>query len=252
MKTLHRSLISFITAGFPSLHTTREYLHLLSEYSDVIEIGLPFSDPVADGRVIQLSDKIALREGVTAEKTFRLAQEFKEDHDTPLILMTYFNPVFRKGTEAFVDAAHRAGFDAMIVVDLPIDHAEHYLDICRQHNVKSIFMATPITSLERLKIIDRASTGFVYMVSHLGITGSVNNNAALLRNAIKRAKGIISNEIAVGFGIESGEEAATLMKWGADGVVVGSALINIILNGQDPEEDLRRKLNDLRKGVKQY
>ncbi len=242
------ALITFITAGDPNIKATLDFMLALDKHADVIELGIPFSDPMADGEVIQRAHHRALKAGTRVSDVFGLVKEFRKRSKTPLVLMTYYNPVYRRGIENFVSEARDSGVDAMIVVDLPLEEANDYLEICERHDMGTIFLAAPNTSEERLKAIDEASSAFVYLISLYGTTGARERVSSLAFNLIKRAKKVCRKPVAVGFGVSKPEHARDLIKAGADGVVVGSALVEMVEKyGENAGERLEEKVGELKR-----
>ncbi len=248
------SLITYVTAGDPNVEATIQFLEVLSKYSDVIELGIPFSDPMADGKTIEKSHYRALKSGFRVRDVFGIVEEFKDNHKTPIVLMSYYNPIFVRGVERFVREAKESGVDAMLIVDLPIEEAGDYLNICYEYDVKTVFLASPNTPDERLKAIDEASSGFVYLISLYGTTGERDKISDLAFKLIERARGICSKPLAVGFGVSKAEHVRELVKAGADGVVVGSAIVRLIEefgeNAVDKAVDkIEEKCRELREGL---
>jgi len=241
------ALITFITAGDPNIKATLDFMLTLDKYADVIELGIPFSDPMADGRTIQKANVRALKAGTKVKDVFEVVKEFRKHSDTPVVLMTYYNPVYRRGVDRFVREAKDAGADGLIVVDLPVEEAAEYLNVCEKYGIGTVFLAAPNTSEERLRIIDEASSAFVYLVSLYGTTGARDKVSEFAFNLIKRAKKICRKPLAVGFGVSKAEHVAELTKAGADGVVVGSALVEIIeKHGEEASEELKKKVEELK------
>lgn len=241
------ALITFITAGDPNIKATLDFMLALDKYADVIELGIPFSDPMADGRTIQKANVRALKAGTKVKDVFEIVKEFREHSDTPVVLMTYYNPVYRRGVDRFVKEAKEAGTDGLIIVDLPVEEASEYLNICEMYKMGTIFLAAPNTSDERLRLIDEASSAFVYLISLYGTTGARERVSELAFKLIKRAKRICRKPLAVGFGVSKAEHVSELLKAGADGVVVGSALVEIIEKyGEEASEELKKKVKELK------
>ncbi len=244
-----RALVAYLTAGDPDRAATLNFLLEIERFVDVIELGIPFSDPVADGKTIERANYRALKSGFKLRDVFKIAREFREHSEKPLVLMTYFNPVYRVGVEKFVREAAKSGVDGMIVVDLPIEEAGRYVAVCRRNGMRTVFLAAPNTGEERLRKIDELSTGFVYLVSLFGTTGARELVSKEVFDLIKRAKRVCRNKLAVGFGISKPEHVREILKAGADGVVVGSALVEIVEKfGRDAGTYLAEKLKDLRRG----
>ncbi|ALV62723.1 Tryptophan synthase alpha chain [Thermococcus sp. 2319x1] len=239
------SLIPYLTAGDPSVEKTLEFLLAIEEFSGVIELGIPFSDPIADGKAIQESHYRALKNGFKLGSLFQLLREFRRHSSIPLILMTYYNPVFRTGVRKFLGEAKACGADGILVVDLPVSHAGEFLDIAREEGIKTVFLAAPNTPDERLREIDKASTGFVYLISLYGTTGARERLPETAFEFVRRAKRVCNNKVAVGFGVSRREQVEALLNAGADGVVVGSALIEVISRSDNPVEELRKKVAEL-------
>ncbi len=241
------ALITFITAGDPNIKATLDFMLALDKYADVIELGIPFSDPIADGRTIQKANVRALKAGTKVKDVFEIVKEFREHSDTPVVLMTYYNPVYRRGVDRFVKEAKDAGANGLIIVDLPVEEASEYLNICERYKMGTIFLAAPNTSDERLRLIDEASSAFVYLISLYGTTGARERVSELAFKLIKRAKRICRKPLAVGFGVSKAEHVSELLKAGADGVVVGSALVEIIEKyGEEASEELKKKVKELK------
>ncbi len=229
-------LVTFLTAGDPDPETSREIvLGLPTAGADLIELGMPFSDPMADGPAIQASSLRALKNGATLAKTLDLVRSFREqDDDTPIILMGYYNPIYIYGVEAFLSDAKAAGVDGLIIVDLPPEEDSELCIPAIDADIRWIRLATPTTDARRLpKVLNNAS-GFVYYVSILGITGTASVPEEATRNAVDYLKSHTDLPVAVGFGIKTPEMAATIART-ADAAVVGSAIVESIVAGLDDE-----------------
>jgi len=222
-------LISFVTAGDPDFGTSLQILKGLPEAgADMIEIGMPFTDPMADGPAIQASSLRALRAGQTMKKTLALVGEFRNSDDkTPIVLMGYYNPIYIHGVERFLGDAKSAGADGLILVDLPPEHDDELCLPALKAGLNFIRLATPTTDDKRLPKVLSNTTGFVYYVSVLGITGTKVPDVAQVISNVARIKRQTSLPVAVGFGVKSAKQAEAIAK-GADAVVVGSALVNSI------------------------
>ncbi|WP_456328302.1 tryptophan synthase subunit alpha [Archaeoglobus sp.] len=244
------SLITYITAGDPNFDATLQFLEILSRYSEVIELGIPFSDPMADGRTIEKSHYRALKAGIGVRDVFKIVEKFKDNHNTPVVLMTYYNPIFAKGLDNFIGTAKDSGVDAILVVDLPVEEANDYLSVCEKYDVKTVFLASPNTPNDRLKAIDEASSGFVYLVSLYGTTGARERISNITFDLIRRARSVCSKPLAVGFGVSKAEHVRELLNAGADGVVVGSAIVKLIEEfGEKACDKIEEKCRELRKGL---
>lgn len=229
-------LVTFIMAGDPNLEASQEVLNgLPNAGADLIEIGMPFSDPMADGPSIQLAGQRALKAGQTLAKTLAMVAEFRKiDNDTPIILMGYYNPIYIYGNERFLKDANAAGVDGLIIVDLPPE-ADHELCIpAMDHNINFIRLATPTTDENRLPKVLENTSGFLYYVSITGITGAAAPDPDRVGKAVAAIKAKTDIPVAVGFGVRTAQQAADIGK-GADGVVVGSALVSVILENLDSD-----------------
>jgi len=229
-------LVTFLTAGDPDPETSRGIvLGLPAAGADLIELGMPFSDPMADGPAIQASSLRALKNGATLLKTLDLVRSFREqEDDTPIILMGYYNPIYIYGVEAFLSDAKAAGVDGLIIVDLPPEEDSELCIPAIDADIRWIRLATPTTDARRLpKVLNNAS-GFVYYVSILGITGTASVPEEATRNAVDYLKSHTDLPVAVGFGIKTPEMAATIART-ADAAVVGSAIVESIVAGLDDE-----------------
>lgn len=235
-----KALIPYIMAGDPSLDAAGRFVAELQEAgADIIELGVPFSDPLADGPTIQKAHERALQKGVTLRKVIALVREIRQTSEIPLILMTYFNPVFKFGIDAFVKEAVSAGVDGVIIPDLIPDEAHDFITVARKHKLDTIFLLAPTSTLERIKRIVKASTGFIYYVSITGITGAKLSIGDPMKDTLELIKNNTNKPVAVGFGISTPEEAAEISKI-ADGVIVGSAIVKLIAEGKDIKDFARR------------
>jgi tryptophan synthase alpha chain len=217
----------FMTNGFPHPDATLPILHAIDAGgADFIELGMPFSDPLAEGLPIQRSSERALRHGVTMDDAFRTAEAFRADSDTPLLLMGYANPVFRYGVSNFCTAARSSGVDGLILPDLPLDEAGLIADEAAAANLDLVHLIAPNSSDERIRRIDAAATGFVYAVSVTGLTGSGLGTVDAVTAYLQRARRLVTqNPLLVGFGIRTHDDAMRLSAH-TDGFIVGSALID--------------------------
>jgi len=227
-KTGRKALIPYIMSGDPSLSATKKYvLELEHAGADIIELGVPFSDPLADGPTIQRASERSLKHGTTLKKVLEMVKEIRKKTDIPLILMTYFNPVFKFGSDRFIKAAVTAGVDGVIIPDLIPDEAGEFIKISRQHRLETVFLLAPTSTRERIRKVAGASTGFVYYVSITGITGAKLSLGKDMENTLSSLREITAKPVAVGFGISNPAEARMVSKL-ADGVIIGSAIVKII------------------------
>jgi len=253
------ALVTYFMAGDPDYATSLSIMKGLPKAgSDVIELGMPFSDPMADGPAIQAAGLRALKAGQTLAKTLNMAAEFrKSDDDTPIILMGYYNPIYIYGVERFLTDAKQSGIDGLIVVDLPPEMDEELCIPALKAGINFIRLATPTTDDKRLPKVLENTSGFVYYVSMTGITGSALANTGKVSEAVKRIKAHTDLPICVGFGVKTAEQARVIGS-SADGVVVGTAIVNAIANvlgpnGEktaDPAEAVATLVNGLAQGVR--
>jgi tryptophan synthase alpha chain len=244
-----KALIGYLTAGDPSLERTPSLVAaLVRGGADLIELGVPFSDPIADGPVIQRASERALRAGASLRRVLDTAREIRRACDVPLLLFTYLNPVLRYGLEDLAGDATGAGIDGILLTDLSVEEASGYVEVMRAHNLDTVFLAAPTSTQERLRLIAQYSSGFAYLVSRTGVTGerdSLAGSAAPLVEAMRRVTDL---PLAIGFGISRPEHVAAAGAL-ADGVVVGSALVHLIEEyAADPA--LEARLEDFTRALK--
>jgi len=223
------SLVAYVTCGDPNLTTTRDVvLAAIEAGADVIELGVPFSDPVADGPVIQRASERALQQGVTLADVLKLAAEMRQHaQSTGLIIFSYLNPILRMGLEKFCKVARHAGVDGALLTDLPVEEADDYLREMRRNDLATIFLAAPTSTDERLKRIAETSSGFIYAVSRTGVTGAREQLTDDARKLVRRLRKFTKLPIAVGFGISTAQQFAAVGEF-ADAAVVGSAIVETI------------------------
>jgi len=222
-----KAFIPFVVVGYPDLATSRKTVEILiEEGADCIELGVPFSDPVADGPVIQAASEIASHT-TSLSSVLQFAEEISREHPGfPLVLFTYYNPVLKMGLTEFTKLAKKSGIYAVLVVDLPPEEAGEYSQIMKAQDLKTVFLLSPTTTPERMPLICDASTGFVYYVSRVGVTGTQNEVSQSLAQELKLVRQLTQKPIAVGFGISGADQARQVSKL-ADGVVVGSAFVKL-------------------------
>lgn len=222
------SLIAYVTCGDPDLATTREIiLAAIAAGAGVIELGVPFSDPVADGPVIQRASQRALQHGTTLQQVIELAADIRRQFPAGLIIFSYLNPILRMGVANFARAAQKAGLDGALITDLPVEEAADYLREMRCRDLATIFLAAPTSTDERLRRIAQASTGFVYAVSRTGVTGARQEIESDAQKLVKRIRKYTKLPVAVGFGISTPQQFAAVGQF-ADAAVVGSAIVGTI------------------------
>ena len=239
-----KALITYIMAGDPNLESTMEHILTLEACgADIIELGVPFSDPIADGPTIQRAAERALRAGVTLRKMVGFMKDVRKHSAIPIVFMTYYNPLLKYGEEAFVNDAAAAGVDGLIIPDLPVEEAASIIKLCRAKGVCIIFLVAPTSTDERMKKIAAASKGFIYYVSMTGITGAKLSPEGQFGEHISMLKKISDKPVAVGFGISTPEDARR-MAGVADGVIVGSAIVKKFHEDAGNAPDFLKKLRE--------
>jgi tryptophan synthase alpha chain len=224
----HTALIPYITVGYPSVEITLKVVPLLaSSGCDIIELGIPFSDPLADGATIQRASYEALRQGVTSEVCFEVAQELRQQVEIPLVFMTYYNPVLKFGLEQFCSKCAGVGIDGLIIPDLPPEEGEELEQSTRRHGVDLIYLLSPASTEERIQLVARRSSGFIYLVSLTGVTGARNELPEELECFVARVRERTEKPLCIGFGVSTPEQARRIAKI-ADGVIVGSRIIQLL------------------------
>lgn len=241
-----KAFIPYIMAGYPSLKITKDTVLLFEECgADIVELGVPFTDPLADGPIIQRASESALQKGITLKKVIAFVRDLRQSTQIPLVLMTYYNPVFRYGEEMFAKDAKDAGVDGVIIPDLPPDEAGNLIRLSRKVSLDTIFLLAPTSTPERIKKVSKASRGFIYYVSVTGITGSKLLLDGSVELSISEIRKFTDKPIAVGFGVSTPEEALSVSKV-SDGVIVGSAIVRRL---QSSREDLSGYLVSLREAI---
>ncbi|HMK32942.1 MAG TPA: tryptophan synthase subunit alpha [Nitrosopumilaceae archaeon] len=226
-----KALIAYVVAGYPNENGTLSAIRgLVKGGADIIELGLPFSDPLADGPVIQNASYIALQKGINLSKFINLVKRIRKETNLPLVLMTYTNLLYKHGYDKFISLAKKAGIDGFILPDMAIEEASEYLKAIRKNKADSIFLISPNTSPKRIKKIVSASSGFLYLVSVFGTTGKQEKIQQYAIDAIKNTKKLVDGKIpiGVGFGISNPNQVRFFIKKGADAVIVGSAFLRLI------------------------
>ncbi len=227
------AFIAFLTGGDPNLDTTEKLIYEIAKQgADLIEIGIPFSDPIAEGPVIQEANERALLDGCTTDKLFDLVKKVRKTVDIPIVFLTYLNPIYTYGTDRFMENCSIAGVDGVIVPDLPYEEKEELKPFCNKHGIDMVSLIAP-TSKERVRMICKEAEGFIYCVSSLGVTGVRSEITSDISGMIKTAKEVTEVPCAIGFGIATPEQAKEMSQYG-DGVIVGSAIVKLIAQyGED-------------------
>lgn len=245
-------LVPFLTAGFPDSKTFLDIVKLSIDCGvDMIEIGAPFSDPMADGPEVQFSSFKSLENGTKIKDIFGYVKSIREYSQIPLIIMGYYNPILAYGQSEFMKDINKVGIDGLIIPDLPIDEAEEFKFLADKNDVSTIFLASPTSTDKRLKLVNKFSTGFVYAVTVTGVTGTGKVFGKETDNYFKRLKKVLNQKFVAGFGISNASDARKMIKY-ADGVVIGSAIIKIIRNSKSKKEMLKnieRLLKSIRNAI---
>jgi tryptophan synthase alpha chain len=247
-------LIPFITAGDPDIDTTFEIMRtLVRAGADLIELGMPFSDPAADGSTIQAASQRALEAGATLEGVLGLVERFRQVSDVPVVLMGYYNPIYVYGMERFAARAAKAGVDGILLVDVPFEHQVEIREYLDPHSIRCITLIAPTTMEERIRCLLQRAEGFVYYVSMTGVTGTVAIDSASIKQRVNELRKESPVPVAVGFGITSGADAREVAEF-ADAVVVGSALVKVIQRysgSPELQDKVSEFVSDLRQGIEQ-
>ena len=255
-KKAESALICYVVAGYPDIRTSQLVINaLMKGGADMIEIGIPFSDPIADGPTIQAASNIALRKGMTPEKALQLAKNVRTSYPKlPLLAMTYSNILVRAGMEKFMSQSKECGFDGFILPDMPIEEADEYSAAASKLNLAAVFLVSPNTPESRLRKVVASTSGFIYIVSVYGITGARNSFEKYTLSKIKAVKHLAGTKVpvAVGFGISTPAHVKSMINAGADAVIVGSAIIDKISDppGKKMLQDIENLAKYMKKGCK--
>lgn len=248
-RELHRkkeaALIAFVTAGDPTIEDTVDIAKTLEKGgADVIELGLSFSDPIADGPTIQAASQRALKAGMNTDVYFEITKKIRKNVKVPLVCLTYFNPVVKRGIGRFMKDCNESGIDGVIIPDVPVEEAKEITEKANDNGVDTIFLIAPTTTDERMKKILDSTHGFVYLVSLLGVTGARRELSETVKETLKRARKIAKRKIplAVGFGISTPKHVREVIALGADGAIVGSAIVNLIAKNSGDREKMLREI----------
>ncbi|MFC1915516.1 tryptophan synthase subunit alpha [Chloroflexota bacterium] len=224
----HKALIAYITVGYPNIKATEKIVTTLSNNGgDIIELGIPFSDPLADGATIQKASHEALQQGTTPQICLDIAHRIHQKIATPMVFMTYYNPVYNFGLRAFCQSCAEAGISGLIIPDLPPEEGKELENITRQHNLDLIYLLAPTSTEERIALVAKRSRGFIYLVSLSGVTGARQTLPPELESFVKRVRQRARQPLCVGFGVSNPGQARRIARI-ADGVIVGSRIIQLI------------------------
>ena len=245
----NKALVAFFTAGDPDMSASKEIFSVIEKNgADIIEIGVPFSDPLADGPVIQASAHRSLKNGTTLKKIIQLVKDIRSQSQLPIVLMSSFNPIFVYGQKAFVEDAVNAGVDGVILPDLPPEEAEEFLGFANEKKLDMIFLLAPTSTPERVQRIGAVSKGFIYYVSLTGTTGTKEALSKNLGEKVSAIKGNVKLPVLVGFGISGPEQAREAAQY-SDGVIIGSAIVKLIESHSNPVER-NQKIAEFISGIK--
>ena len=245
-KNKQKAFIAYIPFGYPSINLNRDIFLALQEGGvDVIELGIPFSDPLADGPIIQKATSLALQKGANIKNFFKFLKQLQGSLKIPVVVMSYYNPIFKFGVKEFFKELSQLGVCAVTVVDLPLEESKGYLKQARKFGIDTIFFITPTTPLSRLKKITQQTRGFIYYISVTGITGPRKLNYYQLKSYIKKVKKVSSLPVCVGFGIHNRSQVIEISKF-SDGVIVGSEIIKFIDSNYKRKDFLERLKKHLR------
>ncbi|OKH16034.1 tryptophan synthase subunit alpha [[Limnothrix rosea] IAM M-220] len=230
------ALIPFITAGDPDLETTEKAIKILDESgADFIELGVPYSDPLADGPTIQAAATRALSRGVTLENVLGIVKRVSPTITAPIILFTYYNPIFYRGVAAFMQQVAAAGVKGLVIPDLPLEESDAVLAAATANSLELTLLVAPTSPNERIEAIAKASQGFIYLVSVTGVTGARTSVASRVEELLPKLRAVTDKPVGVGFGVSDPDQAKLLRDWGADGVIVGSAIVKRLASGTPAE-----------------
>jgi tryptophan synthase alpha chain len=246
------ALIPFITAGDPDLYSTEQVLKILDkEGADIIEIGVPYSDPLADGPIIQEASRKALASGVTIDKILQLVADISSDLRAPLILFTYYNPILSRGMERFLIDIANAGIKGLIIPDLPLEESDYIISLCSELSIELILLITPTSSSNRIASILSKSSDVIYVVSTIGVTGIRKEIHSEMREFIKEIKSQTNKRLILGFGISTVEQVNQVSKWDINGIVIGSAFVKLLAenNINDQFQPLRKFCYSVKKAL---
>nr|ACJ02767.1 indole-3-glycerol phosphate lyase IGL1 [Aphelandra squarrosa] len=234
------ALIPYITAGDPDLSTTAKALKILdSSGADIIELGVPYSDPLADGPVIQAAATRALARGASFEKVIGMLKDVVPQLSSPIALFIYYNVILKRGVKKFVTTLKETGVHGIIVPDVPLEETELLRNEAVKYNIEMVLLTTPTTPTERMKAIAEVAQGFIYLVSSVGVTGARASVSDKVPSLLHEIREVTNKPVAVGFGISKPEHVKQVAEWGADGVIIGSAMVKVLGEANSPEEGLK-------------
>ena len=251
-KNKERALVPFVVIGDPDYNTSLKIVKtIIDSGADILELGFPFSDPIADGPTIQAADVRALKSKINSEKCFKFIKEVRKQTDIPIGLLVYYNLIYQRGTKKFFYDCKLAGVTSVLAADTPVEEADDIISAARKHKIDTVFIVSPLTDNKRLKLILKKCRGFVYIVSRLGVTGARTDLKESTLKLIKRVRKKTKLPLCVGFGISQPEHIKEICKAGADGAIVGSAVVKLIEDNQKNKKTMLKKIEEYIISLKQ-
>ncbi len=243
-RTERPAFIGFVVAGDPDRETSiRAAMALVEGGADILELGVPFSDPVADGPTIQRAGERALAAGTKVDTVFSIVREIRKRSEVPIVFLAYYNTIYHRGIDRFYREAHEAGVDGILIADMPVEESDDVYKAALRHYIDPIFLITPTTSNERIAAIAARARGYLYLVAALGVTGVRDTVSEEALDLLKRVRKFTTLPLALGFGISTPAHATTCSRAGADGIIVGSAIVDRIEKSLGNPEKMERDLN---------
>jgi tryptophan synthase alpha chain len=244
------ALIPFITAGDPDLETTAEALKILDDSgADILELGVPYSDPLADGPVIQAAATRALLKKTRLEQVLELVSKVSPILKAPIVLFTYYNPILNRGIESFLQQIAESGVKGLVIPDLPVEEASDLLKLAQKRGIEVILLIAPTSSSDRIKLIAHQSQGFIYLVSVTGVTGMRSQVEGRVRDLLLKILSITDKPIGIGFGISNSEQARQMKDWGADAVIVGSAFVKRLAKDSEGLQAVQTLCQEIKQAI---
>ncbi len=250
-KKKEKALVPFIVIGDPNYAASLALAKVIAAESDMLELGFAFSDPIADGPTIQAADQRAQRAGMSTKRNFQFIKELRKYSNKPINLLVYANLIFQQGIASFYRNAREAGVSSVLIADLPPEEAKPYVEQAKKHGIMTVFAISPLTDKTRIKAIARQTTGFLYLIARLGVTGATKTIENAVFAMIKNIRSVTELPIVVGFGISNKGQVREICKAGADGVIVGSKLIALVEKNRNNKKMLLAKTKAFVKGLKQ-
>ena len=245
------ALTAFAVVGDPDYETSLEIVRKIADSgADILELGIPFSDPIADGRTIQAADVRALKNGMNTDKAFEFVRDLRKYTDIPIGFLTYYNLVYQRGLEKFYQDAHKAGVNSILIADLSIEEASDVIKVSKKTGIDTVFMISQLSDDNRIKKIASASNGFIYLVSRLGVTGVRNELQHSALSLIKRVRKFTDKPLCVGFGISTPSHVKEVINAGADGAIVGSAIVELVGKNFGNKEKMLNEIGDFARELK--